>query len=212
MSSVSLDRSLEPHDNLAIISRSTRIHRTGELQPPNGPHVQSTEPIVPPDCASKGSRRERRDEGAKSFRIKWWVQQDSNLRPADYEAVPLCFTTSSFPASYRDNESCLLPILGKFCRFLHISAGFSHTDSHTESRLSGARVRLNVQPRDEDGRIHPASRVLSPGTHNHCVFSPDEISGRGRCRDQSTGSADTSDLLTHLFVELPNVGAEPRRA
>jgi hypothetical protein len=28
-----------------------------------------------------------------------------------------------------------LPILGKFCRFLRISAGFSHTDSHTESSL-----------------------------------------------------------------------------
>jgi len=61
-------------------------------QEPKAAAKWSASPADRADSASRlclQGQREQEGESAKSFRIKWWAQQDSNLRPADYESAAL---------------------------------------------------------------------------------------------------------------------------
>ena len=82
------------------------------------------------------------------------------------------------PCQFARDTICILPILGYFCRFLHISAGFSHTVSHTESGLLGNSPDAECESRGPKSQRPSGNSIPSPGTHNHPVFSPDEILGR----------------------------------
>ncbi len=103
----------------------------------------------------------------------------------------MSFTTSSFPASYRKSKSWLLPILGDFRRFLQVSAGFSHTNSHTESLLIGKPTEAEHQTRPiisafvvQPGACLPASEATPPSI-------PTLLSG-GTIRGHQLGAQPTA--------------------
>ena len=117
----------------------------------------------------------------------------------------MSFTTSSVPASYRNYESCLLPILGNFRRFLHVSAGFSHTDSHTESLLIGKPTEAEHQPRPmisafvvKPGACLPASDATPPSI-------PMLLSGGTIRGDQLEAQPTASRLITARMLVSPGV-------
>ena len=117
----------------------------------------------------------------------------------------MCFITSSFPASYRSNESCLLPILGNSRRFLQISAGFSHTDSHTKSLLIGKPMEAEHQSRPmisasvvQLGTCLPASDVTPPSIPTLLTA----VTIRG---DQLGSQPTASRLITTRMLVSPGV-------
>ena len=162
-----------------------QLHRAGSLSPEDQtsalPHASSSAtPLVDSSTGSRDGRLGNTRPGAPLAIMPLIADK----RKGRYFSVP----------KIRSEQDSTRPIAVNFRRFLHIPAGFSHTDSHTESRL----FRNAPEPECETwrpGRAHSSgiSSSVTSDPQALCIQSGRDI--RKGEPDSDTGVSSSHKRL-----------------